>query len=94
MAQVKIEDVVYHLDGEFKKALSDTMAKFAPRSAHDPNVLFKFFLSRVYHHCSVWEKVPDSSLKFDGGFSSRFRTAPDVGGQEGHRLLVSCGNVT
>ena len=29
MSEVKIEDVVYSLDSEFKKALDDTMAAFA-----------------------------------------------------------------
>ncbi len=32
MAQLKIEDVVYHLDSEFKKALDDTMSEFAPNA--------------------------------------------------------------
>ena len=63
MAQVKIEDVVYQLDSEFKKALDDTMAQFAPGQSYDRNELFKFFLKRVYRHCSVWEKVPDAAIK-------------------------------
>ena len=63
MAQVKIEDVVYHLDGEFKKALADTMARFAPNAAYSRDELFKLFLKRVYNHCSVWEDVPDKSVK-------------------------------
>ncbi len=62
MARVKIEDVVYHLDSEFKKALADTMAAFAPNAAYDRNELFRFFLRRVYHHCSTWENVPDNCI--------------------------------
>ncbi len=61
--KVKIEDVVYHLDSEFKKALDDTMATFAPEMSYDRNELFKFFLKRVYHHCSVWEDVPEKCVK-------------------------------
>jgi len=63
MAQVKIEDVVYALDSEFKKALDDAMEQFAPNAGYDRNELFKFFLKRVYHHCSVWESVPDGCVK-------------------------------
>ena len=63
MARVKIEDVVYHLDSEFKKALDDTMAKFAPTAAYNRNELFGFFLKRVYHHCSAWENVPDGCVE-------------------------------
>jgi len=63
MAQVKIEDVVYKLDSEFKKALEDTMEQFAPGVSFSRDVAFKFFLKRVYHHCSVWETVPDNIVK-------------------------------
>jgi hypothetical protein len=63
MAQVKIQDVVDKLDSEFKKALDDTLQQFAPGVAYDRNELFRHFLKRVYHHCSVWEEVPDSSVK-------------------------------
>lgn len=63
MPKVKIEDVVYHLDGEFKRALDDTMKKFAPAVRYDRNEFFKFFLARVYHHCSAWEDVPDSCVQ-------------------------------
>jgi hypothetical protein len=63
MAQVKIEDVIYQLDSEFKKALDDTMQQFAPGVAYDRSELFRFFLRRVYQHCSVWETVPKNSVK-------------------------------
>ena len=63
MAQVKIEDVVDRLDREFKKALDDTMEEFAPDVSFDRTELFKFFLKRIYHHCAVWEIVPDSYVK-------------------------------
>jgi len=63
MPKVKIEDVVYHLDSEFKKALDDTMKKFAPGVRYDRNELFKFLLAGVYKHCSAWENVPDSCVQ-------------------------------
>jgi hypothetical protein len=63
MAQVKIEDVVYHLDTEFKKALEDTFGEYAPGVSIDRSEVFRFFLRRVYQHCSVWETVPDAAVK-------------------------------
>ena len=63
MVKIKIEDVVYHLDSEFKKALDDTMATFGPEISYDRNELFKFFLKRVYRHCSEWENVPAGCIR-------------------------------
>lgn len=63
MAEVKIEDVVYSLDSEFKKALEDTMRQFAPNASGSRDEMFRFFLKRIYHHCSVWETVPDDCVK-------------------------------
>jgi hypothetical protein len=59
MAQVKIEDLVDHLDAEFKKVLEDTFNQFAPHVSVDRNEVFRYFLRRVYQHCSAWEQVPD-----------------------------------
>ena len=63
MAQVKIEDVVDSLDSEFKRALEDTMKNFAPDAHASRDEVFRFFLKRVYQHCSVWETVPDNCVK-------------------------------
>jgi hypothetical protein len=63
MAQVKIEDVVDHLDGEFKKALADTMLHFAPQADYNIDVLYKHFLKRVFTHCALWEEVPDDYVR-------------------------------
>lgn len=63
MAEVKIEDVVYELESEFTKALEDTFETFAPDVSVNKKQVFNFFLKRVYKHCSVWEKVPDKSIK-------------------------------
>ena len=60
MAKIKIEDVVEHLDTEFKRALEDTFKNLAPNVHFERNSAFRFFVRRVYHHCSVWENVPDS----------------------------------
>jgi len=63
MAEVKIDDVVYQLDAEFKRALSDMLTKFAPEVRVDVNAAFAYFKQRVYDHCSVWERVPDSCVR-------------------------------
>jgi hypothetical protein len=66
MAEVKIDDVVYHLGSEFKKALDDTFQRFAPGVRVDINAAFKYFQERVYKHCSVWEQVPDTCIRGTG----------------------------
>lgn len=63
MASLKVEDAIYHLDHEFKKALDDTMRQFAPNASYSRDELFRFFLNRVYHHCSVWETIPDNCVQ-------------------------------
>jgi len=63
MAEVKIDDVVYHLNSEFKRALADTMKRFAPNVHVNIGSAFQYFQRRVYDHCSVWEKVPDSCVR-------------------------------
>lgn len=63
MAEVKVDDVVYHLNSEFKKALADTMKRFAPNVNVNIDSAVRYFQRRVYDHCSVWEKVPDSCVR-------------------------------
>jgi len=63
MARVKIEDIVYRLDSEFKKALEDTFRQFCPNAEVNRSAAFSYFLNRVHHHCSTWETVPDSSVE-------------------------------
>ena len=63
MARIKVDDVVYHLSGEFTRALDDTMAQFAPEVRYDRNEVFRFFNKAVYKHCSAWEEVPGGSVE-------------------------------
>ena len=63
MAEVKIEDIVYHLDREFRRALVETISQVSPDAEYDQNAAFRFFQQRVYQHCSVWESVPDDLVK-------------------------------
>jgi hypothetical protein len=63
MAEVQIEEVVDHLDSEFKKALDDIMNEYAPGIQYDRNELFRLFKRRMYNHCSVWESIPDQYVR-------------------------------
>jgi hypothetical protein len=63
MARIKVDDIVYHLSGEFTKALDDTMAQFAPGVQYNRHELFRFFNKAVYKHCGAWENVPDGSVE-------------------------------
>lgn len=63
MAEVKIEDVVYHLDTEFKHALQDTLRRHLPDAQYNLHALFDTFQRAVYDRCSVWERVPDHIVR-------------------------------
>lgn len=63
MARVKPEEVVDALEREFKKALNDTMAQFAPGVKYSESDLFRFFKRAVDRHCNSWESVPDGCVE-------------------------------
>lgn len=60
MARVKIEDIVDHLDNEFRAALQETYNQYFPDQQNiNINALFQTFKNKVYQKCSGWEYVPD-----------------------------------
>ena len=63
MTELKIDDVVDHLDSKFRKALADTMKRFAPDVPVNGGLALRYFKRRVSAKCSVWEKVPDSCVR-------------------------------
>ncbi len=65
MALVKIQDVVYHLDSEFRAALKDAVHATIPGAEFDSQRLLQEFLGAVYRKCSTWERVPDRLIKED-----------------------------
>ncbi|MGO9138125.1 MAG: hypothetical protein ACLP9S_17365 [Syntrophales bacterium] len=65
MARIKVEDVVDHLDREFRGALKDTMQEMFPELEFDERELFRTFKKKVYRKCSIWESVPDHYVKKD-----------------------------
>jgi hypothetical protein len=65
MAQVKIEDIVDHLSGEFTGAIEDTLSELLPDAEVDARGFFRTFKAKVYRRCSVWENVPGQYVKCD-----------------------------
>lgn len=63
MARVNADRIVDSLEREFKKALSDTFAQFAPDVRINDSDVFRYFNRRVDHHCSRWETVPDDAVE-------------------------------
>jgi uncharacterized protein (DUF433 family) len=63
MARIKVEDVLYHLDYDLKRALEATIKKHYPDVTVDRNRLYKTFLKEAYRKCSVWENVPDQLVE-------------------------------
>lgn len=59
MARIKVEDVVDHLDSEFRKALEATMQQHFPDKQFNSREVFRTFKKMVYRKCNVWEDVPD-----------------------------------
>ena len=65
MARVKIEDIIEHLDHEFKRALEDTVNRFHPEVTVNRNALFREFVRAIRRKCSTWENVPDYFVEAD-----------------------------
>ncbi len=63
MARIKIEDVVDHLDSEFRKALEAILQQHFPDKSFDSREVFRTFKKMVYRKCSVWEDVPDDLVE-------------------------------
>jgi hypothetical protein len=63
MARIKIEEVVYALDTQFKKALINTVKKVCPEKEVDPLMLFVDFRKELYRQCQSWESVPNSCVQ-------------------------------
>ncbi len=65
MAKVKIEEIVVHLDHDFKRALEDAVRRSYPEVAVDRNALFREFVRAIRRKCSTWESVPDQYVEAD-----------------------------
>jgi hypothetical protein len=63
MAKIKIEEVVYALDTQFKKALENTIKKMIPDVKVDSRMLFVEFRKELYRQCQSWESIPNSCVQ-------------------------------
>lgn len=63
MAKVKIEELVYALDTQFKKALENTIKKICPEKEVDTMMLFVEFRKELYRQCQSWESIPNSCIQ-------------------------------
>ncbi len=65
MPKVNIEEIVIHLDLQFKSALAGTVKKMVPDKEVDRNELYREFRKEVYRNMSGWQNVPASSVQRD-----------------------------
>lgn len=65
MAQVKIEDIIDHLDTEIRKALSATIKHHFPDLQFNDREIFRTFRRNVGRKCSTWETVSDDLVEKD-----------------------------
>lgn len=63
MARIKIEDIVDHLDREFRKALENTLEEHFPTEDFDARDVFRTFKRKIRRKCSAWENVPDQFVE-------------------------------
>ena len=63
MAKIKVEELVYALDTQFKKALENTIKKVCPEKEVDSMLLFVEFRKELYRQCQSWESIPNSCIQ-------------------------------
>ena len=63
VARIKIEELVYALDTQFKKALENTVKKTFPYKEFDSRMLFVDFRKELGRQCQNWESVPNSCVQ-------------------------------
>lgn len=63
MANIKIEEIIEHLDCEIIRALDETLRIHFPNQVFDSRIVFKTFVKEVYRKCNIWESVPDQYVE-------------------------------
>ncbi len=63
MAKVKIEEVIDHLESEFRDALKATLREHFPDEDFNPRTVFKTFKKQVYQKCNDWERIPNKFIR-------------------------------
>jgi hypothetical protein len=63
MAQVKIEDIIEHLDHGVRRALEETIKYHFPNQDFDSRQVFRTFKRMISRKCSIWENIPDRLIR-------------------------------
>lgn len=62
MARIKLDEIVYDLNVEFRGALSDAVKEISPNLRFDEYALYKAFERAIRRRCRTWERVKDSNI--------------------------------
>lgn len=62
MAQIRIEEIMDHLDSEMKSALRATLAQHYPNQNVDANTVYRTFKRKVASKFGSWVRVPDNFI--------------------------------
>lgn len=63
MAKIIIEDVIYALDDQFKKALVSTVKKMIPDAEFDERMMFVEFRKELNRQCQGWQSIPNACVQ-------------------------------
>lgn len=65
MARIRVEEVVDHLESEFRKALKNSVRDVIPGADFNERELYRKFQRHIGRQCSTWERVPDRYVESD-----------------------------
>jgi hypothetical protein len=63
MPRVNMDEVIFALSNETKRALHDAMQEVMPNATYDVDELFQAFHRAIYRRCSKWQTVPDKAVE-------------------------------
>lgn len=63
MAKVRIEEVIDHLEEDFRKALRATMQEHFPDEHFNTRAVYKTFKNQISDRCNEWENIPNKYIR-------------------------------
>jgi len=63
MAKLNIEEIINHLDLEFRKALDSTLREHFTDQEFNSRAVFKTFSKEVTKKCNSWESIPNKFIR-------------------------------
>lgn len=63
MAKLNIEEIIGHLDVEFRKALDATIREHFSSRDFNSREVFKTFKKEVGDKCNSWENIPNKYIR-------------------------------